>query len=169
MPFRFPRRWTERCTELLESLNGNDVKYLLIGSLARVLHDPSQRQPNDTDLMIARSDQNAERTQLVVLRVFPKLDSEQNRRELRKLRNRGMKQLSLPGKPYGQDVDVLTPPEGFDFDDAWARSTRTTIPRYDIVVRIASTEDLARLDEIGRNEEARDGCRADYASRTRRG
>ena len=134
-----------------------------------MLHDPSQRQPNDTDLMIARSDQNAERAQRVVLRVFPELDREPNRRELRKLRNRGMKQLSLPGKPYGQDVDVLTPPEGFDFDDAWARSTRTTIPRYDIVVRIASTEDLARLDEIGRNEEARDGCRADYASRTRRG
>ena len=72
MPFRFPRRWTERCADLLESLNGNDVKYLLIGSLARVLHDPSQRQPNDTDLMIARSDQTLSAHSELFCESFPR-------------------------------------------------------------------------------------------------
>lgn len=156
MPFRFPHRWTERCAELLKSLNDNAVKYLLIGSMARELRGSSRRQPNDTDLMIACSDQNAKRARRAVLRAFPDLDSESNRRELSKLSRRGI-QLMLPGKPYGQEVDLLTPPESFDFDGAWARSTITTIPRYDIGVPIASVEDLARLDEIRRNDAARSG------------
>ena len=162
MPFRFPQRWTERCAELLKSLNNNGVKYLLIGSMARELHGSSGHQPNDTDLMIACSDQNAERARRAVLCVFPDLDNESNRRELSRLSKLGI-QLPLPGKPYGQDVHVITPLEAFDFDGAWARSTRTNIPCYDIGVRIASVEDLARLDEIRRNKEVRDRGRAEHA------
>ena len=143
--FRFPQRWTERCAELLRSLNNNGVKHLLI-----------------TDLMIACSDQNAERARRAALCVFPDWDNESNRRELGKLSKPGI-QVPLPGKPYGQDVDLLTPWEEFDFDGAWARSTRTTIPRCDIRVRIASVEDLARLDEIRSNKEARDKGRAEHA------
>ena len=122
----------------------------------------SGHQPNDTDLMIACSKQNAERARRAILCVFPHLDNESGRRELGKLSKPGI-QLPLPGKPYEKDVDVLTPLEVFDFDGAWARSTRTTIPRYDIGVRIASVEDLARLDEIRRNKEARDRGRAEHA------
>ena len=147
MPFRFPQRWTDRCAELLKTLNDNGVEYLLIGSMAREFHGSSRRQPHDTDLLIACSDHNAERTRRAVLRVFPCLDNESNWRELSKLSKRGT-QLMLPGNPYGKDVDVLTPREAFDFDGAWARSIRTTVPRYDIAVRIAAVEDLARLDEI---------------------
>ena len=111
--------------------------------------------------MIACSDQNAERARRAVLCVFPDLDNESSRKELSKLSKPAI-QLVLPGGPYGE-VDVLTLGEEFGFDGAWARSTRTTIPCCDIRVRIASVEDLARLDEIRRDKEARDRGRVEHA------
>ena len=117
-----------RTLKLLRSLNDNGVKYLVIGGLARVLHDADRQQPSDTDVMIACSPQNAECASRAITQAFPFRDEE----DLRRVLGRYWKWVPLPS-PQSPDVDVLTPPKlesAFDFCRAWARSTETLIPRY---------------------------------------
>ena len=146
MQVRLPQQWTEKCKQLLEGLNENNVKYLLIGGLAKELRGCSPKQPQDTDLMIGRSHQNIESATQAILRVYPSHDRGTRARLRIPCRNRVL--VGLPGPPYGEDVHVLTPPEEFNFDRAWGRSTREIIPNQGIEVTVAAVEDLERLDEL---------------------
>ena len=154
MPFEFPRQWSCSCAKLLDGLNRNDVEYLVIGSLAKALRDQNNRQPNDTDLMIGRSVENVNRVQQAIVRAYPQHDNNSSRKEFARLKEPGKKQLELPGGATRHEVDILTPPEEFDFEAARIRSETKIVPRYDILVPIASEEDLERLNTLRKDAEA---------------
>ena len=145
--FQLPRRWTRQCKRLLTSFNHYDVRYVLIGSMARLLHDPREPQPEDIDLMIDCSKETSNQVLKILPRVFPGGDYERFRTKLTEQR----RYMPLPSHQKKQ-VDLLTPTPELDFSDILARATHKVIrasPRYEIKVRVASAEDLTRLDEIG--------------------
>ena len=148
MPFQLPEQWKRCSARLLKALNEKEVKYLVIGSLAKTLHNPCLPQARDTDILIGRSSQNAAAAQQAILQIFPGASHEIYR--LGKGNKLQQMQLPPPGN-YSviKEVDILTvQQEKFDFHKAWQRSTRIEIPNCGIQVQIASTNDLARLDKL---------------------
>ena len=155
MPFEFPRQWSHSCAKLLEGLNKNDVEYLIIGSLAKALHDPDHDQPYDTDIMIAESVENASRVQQAIVEAYPQDNNEEDRKRAKKLEEPGKKQLSVPQSGPGHEVDILTPGEEFDFKAAQTRAETIIVPKYEMQVPIASKKDLEELDRLRNDAEAR--------------
>lgn len=117
--------------EFLESLNRNNVRYLLTGGYAVGLYG-YPRATNDIDVVVGRDDENAARTITALNEFFgdTKLTTETITRE-RNLLVMGVEPLA---------IDMLNYLEGLDFDIAYER--RVVVKIEDIEVNVIALEDL---------------------------
>jgi hypothetical protein len=117
--------------EFLDSLNRNNVRYLLTGGYAVGLHG-YPRATNDIDVVVASDQENATRTINALNEFFgsTKLTAETFTRE-RSLLVMGVEPLA---------IDLLNYLEGLEFDEAYAR--RDIVKIEDIDVNLIAFEDL---------------------------
>jgi predicted nucleotidyltransferase len=133
--------------DLLKSLNSKNVKYLLIGGYAVILHG-HPRLTNDLDVVIANEQQNIERC----------LDA---------LNEFGFSGSSLSAALFSEPksvvrmgvepvkIEILNYLEGVDFNEAYSR--RETRPAEDIEFDLISLADLiVNKRAVGRDKDLLD-------------
>lgn len=153
MKFPFPRLWTPACADLLKAFNEGGVKYLLIGSMAEAFHCPNLARPNDMDLMIDATPENATKVLTALQTVRDDGDLGKLALSMQQLAKEGVRLPVLVGRV---DVDVLTPPPkktGFTFRDAAGRSTEKLLSPHCVPVQVASLCDLEMLDSLREKRE----------------
>ena len=117
--------------EFLESLNQNEVRYLLIGGYAVGLHG-YPRATNDIDVVVGRDLDNARRVVNALKDFFGSADiTPETFTKDRTLVVMGLEPLA---------IDILNYLEGADFDQAYGR--RRSIRVEDIDVSVIGLEDL---------------------------
>lgn len=133
--------------ELLQCLNDNKVKYLIIGGYA-VIHYAEPRYTKDLDIWIEASSRNAKNT-LKALSTFGA-----------PIANLTEEELATPGLVYifgipPVRVDVINHIKGADFKEIWANKNKITIGK--VTTQIVSKKDLIKLKKIaGRPQDKAD-------------
>lgn len=130
MEFELPRDFKE----LLESLNANNVRYLLIGGYAVGIYGYS-RSTNDIDIFVSDKRENVLRL-LKALADFGFTDptlSEDVLSEERSMIEMGIEPMK---------VQILNFADGLNFEDCYARKNPVTIE--DIIVDTVSKDDLVK-------------------------
>lgn len=130
MEFELPRDFKE----LLESLNVNNVRYLLIGGYAVGIYGYS-RSTNDIDIFVSDDRENVLRL-LKALADFGFTDptlSEDVLSEERSMIEMGIEPMK---------VQILNFADGLNFEDCYARKNPVTIE--DIIVDTVSKDDLVK-------------------------
>jgi hypothetical protein len=146
---------------ILEALNRAQVRYLVVGGVAVVLHG-YLRTTADLDLVIQLAPDNARRAVevLTTLRYRPRAPvpfaafAERDTRESW-LREKGLTVFSLwsPDHPT-LEIDLFVS-EPFDFDVAYARALRVPLERTEAIV--VSLDDLIALKrQVGRPRDQED-------------
>lgn len=147
--------------ELFRSLNDADVRYVVVGGVAVVLHG-HPRMTADIDLVVDLAPAAAEAAidALTAFGLKPRVpvdprafaDPEQRQAWIEQ---RGMKVFSLydPADPL-RSVDLFVEPP-IPFADLWSRAKRVALPAGE--VRVASIDDLITMKEIaGRVQDSED-------------
>ena len=117
--------------EFLESLNRNNVRYLLAGGYAVGLHG-FPRATNDMDVVVASDQENAGRTVHALNEFFGSTDlSAETLTREKSLLVMGVEPLA---------IDILNYLEGLDFEEAYAR--RDIVKIEDIEVSLMALDDL---------------------------
>jgi hypothetical protein len=130
MEFELPRDFKE----LLESLNANNVRYLLIGGYAVGIYGYS-RSTNDIDIFVSDDRENVV-SLLKALEDFGLADpslSEDTLNEERSMIEMGIEPMK---------VQILNFADGLDFDDCYSRKNSVAIE--DILVDTVSKADLVK-------------------------
>lgn len=117
--------------ELLSTLNSNNVRYLLIGGYAVIIHG-APRLTNDLDIVIASDSENAERC-LNALRDFGFTEglSEKAFAKRKSVVRMGIEPVK---------IEILNYLEGVDFESAYKRREIRTVE--DIEFSLISLQDL---------------------------
>jgi hypothetical protein len=123
--------------QFLIELSSAKVRFLVIGGVAVHFYVPS-RQIGDLDVLIDRSEQNAEKvtTALIALGLSPNFS----------LADLSKPKIQLPIKTH-YDVDILTGDDQFDFDKAMARSSKASVIDQSgfATVNVAAAETLLEM------------------------
>lgn len=120
-----------RLNKVFACLNSHDVKYLVIGGIAAVLHGVP-RSTFDLDLLIEATPENA-----------AKLLKALNEAELRTAALIGAEELLTNATTIFKDrvrIDVQTSTPGIEFEDAWQR--RKTMDHHGQPFHVLSRADL---------------------------
>jgi hypothetical protein len=117
--------------EFLESLNRNDVRYLLIGGYAVGLHG-YPRATNDIDVVVGSDEDNAAR----IINALDEFFGTTNLTPETFTRERSL--LVMGVEPLA--IDIINYLEGLDFDVAYGR--RDVVRVEDIDVNLVAFEDL---------------------------
>lgn len=128
----------ERELAILKILGQCGVEYLLIGGHAMRFHG-SNRQVNDVDLLVDRSQKNAERL-FVAMWHFLGHTPTFLPTEL------GRPNKKVTFRNDGYNFEILTSVEGFDFNEAYPR--REVASQGDMAISIASNSDLLLIKQI---------------------
>ncbi len=147
--------------EFFESLNAHDVRYIVVGGLAVVLHG-HPRMTADIDLVVDLDPKAAElaiRT-LTGMGLHPRVPVEPEAfadagQRQRWIDERGMMVFNLydPKDPL-RSVDLFVEPP-IPFDELWSRSKLISLSSID--VRVASIEDLIEMKQsTGRSQDSTD-------------
>ncbi len=133
--------------DLFASLNGAGAEYLVIGAYALAVHG-APRFTKDLDLWVRPSEENAKRV-WSALEVFGA-----------PMGNLKIKDLSSPGIVFQigiapNRIDLLTTPDGVDFDTAWGQRVES---RYgDQSIHILGKADLIQNKQAtGRTQDLAD-------------
>jgi predicted nucleotidyltransferase len=130
---------------LLESLNGNNSRYVVIGAMA-FPHHGYARATLDIDIFIEPSEENAQRT-LKALTDFG-LDTSD-------LSVTDLVRYKVLIRDYAVQVDVHPFVAGVGFDEVEGRSEETTI--MGVPVRVPCLDDLIRMKQsAGRSKDLED-------------
>ena len=130
--------------DLLKSLNDNDVRYVVIGGYATVLHGGSN-VTIDLDLAVALDEKNGDAL-IEALREFepypPRYGSAKNFVwDIRSFSGRVISLATTAGR-----IDILRAVPGIDaFEDIWERSHISSV--RGVKVRIASINDLIKMKQ----------------------
>jgi len=146
---------------LFRALNTADVRYVVVGGLAVVLHGYA-RLTVDVDLVVDLEESQARKAieALVGLGLRPRVPVDPldfSDRTIREswVRDRGMQVFSMfdPSNPM-RVVDLFVS-HPLPFEDLWARSTQFDL--QDTIVRVASIPDLIHLKRLaGRAQDRSD-------------
>lgn len=121
----------DRFKVVFESLNSHQVRYLVIGGVAAIMHG-STRNTFDLDLLVEASVENARRLLDAFLSINLGTASLITPHELVK------NEITIFKDVVNIDVQTKTP--GLDFETAWAR--RDTMQAYGIDFNVICLEDL---------------------------
>ena len=159
---------------LFEALNREEVRYVVVGGLATVLHGHA-RLTADVDLVIDLSPDEARRGLDVLLGLgfeprLPVDPTDFADEEIRRgwIEERGMRVFSLfdPANPM-RSVDLFAE-HPIDFDDLWDRAE--VVPLRSTAVRVASLPDLIELKRLaGRPKDLADVEKLEEIRRSREG
>jgi predicted nucleotidyltransferase len=132
--------------ELFKALNDNEIKYLLIGSMASILYGVP-RTTLDFDIAISPSRENVQKTLEIMMKLGMSCDTE----HVEDI-------LAQGGISFSNDldIDVLTGlPDKEDFEDLWNKSKIVTYEG--VKIKVISKEDQIRiLRKIGRKQDLDD-------------
>ena len=132
--------------ELFNALNEGEVKYLLIGGLARILYGVP-RTTLDFDIAIALSEDNVAKT----LEIMGELGLSCDTEHVEDI-------LAQEGISFSNDLDidvVTNLPDKEDFEDLWIKGKNITYEG--VKIKVISREDQIRiLRKIGRNRDLED-------------
>ena len=121
-------------SEFIELLNNHNVEYLLVGGYALGVHG-HPRYTGDLDIWIKPEGKNAQKV-LKVLQEFGFAELELDETDLTKIGN--VIQLGYP--PLR--IDLLTQPDGVDFDDSYAK--RMQLDYSGLMLHVISLEDFKK-------------------------
>ena len=133
-----PLRIPERELGILRTLGECSVEYLLIGGHAMRFYG-SDRDVDDVDILVGRSQTNAERLFVAIWHFIGHTPAFLPM------------ELERPGKKVtfrndGYTFDILTSVEGLDFSEAYAR--RKLASQGDLSLPVASKDDLLLIKQI---------------------
>ncbi|MEN9796334.1 MAG: hypothetical protein RL653_30 [Pseudomonadota bacterium] len=146
---------------VLRALNEAQVRYLVVGGVAVVLHG-HLRTTADLDLVLQLSPDNAARGMRALTSLgyrprapVPAADFADAEIRRRWVEEKGLTVFSLWSPEHRElEVDVFVA-EPFDFDEAYARST--CAPLVDTFAQVAALEDLVALKRLaGRAQDLAD-------------
>lgn len=131
--------------QVCDALNREEVRYLVIGGIACVLHGYA-RATEDVDILIERTLPNAERTLEALATLGWGFAREWSAKEI----------LARPITVIGDDpaVDVFTVAWSIKFEDAVQRSSVLTIE--DVAIPLIAIDDLIETKRTGRLQDAAD-------------
>jgi hypothetical protein len=131
--------------QVCTALNQAGAKYLVIGGVACVLHG-YVRATTDVDILIARTEENAERVLSALATVGYGFAAEWSAREI----------LARPITVIGDDpaVDVFTVAWRVKYEDAVKRSSKVSVGG--ITIPLIAIEDLIETKRTGRLQDAAD-------------
>ena len=135
--------------QVLAALNAEEVRYLVVGGVAVVLHG-HLRTTADLDLVVALAGENARKAMAALGRLgfqprapVPVEDFAEEGKRRAWIEEKGLTVFSLwSARVPGLEVDLFVE-EPFDFDAAYARAVRVTLDTT--TAAVASLEDLLRL------------------------
>jgi len=126
------RQLPEDFKEFIQSLNSNNVRYLLVGGWAVGLHG-NPRATKDIDFLVAMDDGNLEKLQKALL-VFgaPPVDIERFKEKGNVIR--------IGSSPI--QIDIINEADGIDMDECYSRKTVIKADGADVFV--ISRDDLIK-------------------------